>query len=58
MIRPAVALQGLSSSFSFLEISNFFRDCAWGLLLLLFLANRRVDWRACVPVSLREGGKA
>jgi simple sugar transport system permease protein len=24
-------------------LSNFFRDCAWGLLLLLFLAISRYD---------------
>ncbi len=35
----ATALQMLSSLFNFLDISNFFRDCAWGLLLIVFLAN-------------------
>ncbi|MDQ2819776.1 MAG: ABC transporter permease [Pseudomonadota bacterium] len=39
----AMALQLLSSTFNLLDISNFFRDCAWGLLLLLFLASARVD---------------
>jgi simple sugar transport system permease protein len=34
----ATSLQLLSSMFNFLDVSNFFRDCAWGLLLLLFLA--------------------
>lgn len=37
----AVALQLLSSTFNLLGISNFFRDCAWGLLLLFFLAYGR-----------------
>jgi len=36
-----VALQLLSSTFNLLGISNFFRDCAWGLLLLFFLAYGR-----------------
>lgn len=39
----AMALQLLSSTFNLLDISNFFRDCAWGLLLLLFLASARID---------------
>nr|WP_315236414.1 ABC transporter permease [uncultured Albidiferax sp.] len=37
----AMALQLLSSTFNLLGISNFFRDCAWGLLLLVFLASAR-----------------
>lgn len=36
------ALQFLSSTFNFVGLSNYFRDCAWGLLLLLFLAFSRV----------------
>lgn len=44
VVLSAVALQILSSLFNFMQISNFFRDCAWGLLLLLFLANARLDW--------------
>ena len=39
----ATALQVLSSSFNLAGISNFFRDCAWGLLLLLFLASSGFD---------------
>lgn len=38
----AMALQLLSSTFNLLDISNFFRDCAWGLLLLCFLASARI----------------
>lgn len=37
----AMALQLMSSTFNLLGISNFFRDCAWGLLLLVFLASAR-----------------
>ncbi|ADJ62536.1 ABC transporter permease [Herbaspirillum seropedicae] len=47
----ALALQLLSSTFNLLEISNFFRDCAWGLLLLCFLASARVSWRDFFPNS-------
>lgn len=45
----AMALQLLSSTFNLLDISNFFRDCAWGLLLLLFLASARVSLAAFFP---------
>ena len=41
----ATALQVLSSSFNLVGISNYFRDCAWGLLLLLFLASSGFDFR-------------
>lgn len=41
----ATALQLLSSTFNLLDISNFFRDCAWGLLLLCFLASARINLR-------------
>ncbi len=37
VLFSAVALQVISSSFNLFDISNFFRDCAWGLMLLLFL---------------------
>ncbi len=46
VVLSATALQLLSSMFNFLDISNFFRDCAWGLMLLLFLAVSRFDLRA------------
>ena len=39
----ATALQLLSSMLNFLEVSNFFRDCAWGALLLIFLAFGRYE---------------
>ena len=50
----AVALQLLSSTFNLLGISNFFRDCAWGLLLLFFLASARfslADLRSFVSMT-------
>jgi simple sugar transport system permease protein len=54
----AVALQLLSSTFNLLGISNFFRDCAWGLLLLFFLAFARFslrDLRAFLSASHNAG---
>jgi simple sugar transport system permease protein len=36
----------LSSLFNFMDISNFFRDLAWGVLLLAFLAQSQFDPRA------------
>lgn len=54
VVLAAMALQILSSLFNFLQFSNFFRDCAWGLMLLVFLANSRIDWHAYVPSSLRS----
>jgi simple sugar transport system permease protein len=45
VVLSAAALQMLSSMFNFLDISNFFRDFAWGLLLLIFLAVSRIDLR-------------
>jgi simple sugar transport system permease protein len=48
----ATALQVLSSTFNLVGISNFFRDCAWGLLLLLFLASTHV-----LPALMRSLGR-
>jgi len=42
VVFSMMALQILSSTFNFLSFSNYFRDCAWGLLLLLFLASSRL----------------
>jgi simple sugar transport system permease protein len=39
----AIALQIMSSFFNFLALSNFFRDLAWGVLLLAFLAVSKAD---------------
>ncbi|MGA1801681.1 ABC transporter permease [Rhizobium sp. HT1-10] len=49
VVLSATALQMLASLFNFLDISNFFRDCAWGLLLLLFLAVSRFDFGSLFP---------
>lgn len=43
LFLSTTALQLLSSMLNFVGLSNFFRDCAWGLLLLLFLAISRYD---------------
>jgi simple sugar transport system permease protein len=43
VVVSATALQLLSTTFNFLNITNFFRDCALGLLLLIFLAVSRVN---------------
>lgn len=45
LFLSATALQLLSSMLNFANFSNFFRDCAWGLLLLIFLAISRYDIR-------------
>lgn len=44
VLLAATALQILSSLFNFMDISNFFRDLAWGLLLLTLLAFARFDF--------------
>lgn len=44
VVLSTTALQMLSSLFNFVGLSNFFRDFAWGALLLLFLAFSRVDF--------------
>jgi simple sugar transport system permease protein len=49
----AMALQLLSSTFNLLDISNFFRDCAWGLLLLCFLASARINLNSFFKFSPR-----
>lgn len=43
VLLASTALQILSSLFNFMNISNFFRDLAWGLLLLALLASARVN---------------
>lgn len=43
VVLAATALQMLSSLFNFMGISNFFRDLAWGALLLVLLASARVQ---------------
>jgi simple sugar transport system permease protein len=44
ILFSTVALQVISSSFNLFDISNFFRDCAWGLMLLLFLYTSTHDF--------------
>lgn len=50
LFLSTTALQLLSSALNFADLSNFFRDFAWGALLLLFLAVSRFDltglWQA------------
>jgi simple sugar transport system permease protein len=43
LFLSATALQLLSSMLNFVNVSNFFRDFAWGMLLLIFLATMRYD---------------
>jgi simple sugar transport system permease protein len=45
VLLSATALQLVSTLFNFLDISTFFRDCAWGLLLLVFLAVPAISAR-------------
>lgn len=54
LLLSATALQFLSSTFNFLELSSFFRDCAWGLMLLLFVASSRLDARLLLPARLHS----
>ncbi|WP_455854154.1 ABC transporter permease [Ensifer canadensis] len=42
VVLSATSLQILSSLFNFMDISNFFRDLAWGVLLLVFLRDIRL----------------
>jgi simple sugar transport system permease protein len=52
LFLSTTALQLLSSMLNFLDVSNFFRDCAWGALLLIFLAFGRYELFA----KAREAG--
>lgn len=67
VLLSAMALQLLASMFNFLDVSSFFRDCAWGAMLLVFLVVSRFDYRTffrCrspgpgVPASLPRAGRA
>jgi simple sugar transport system permease protein len=53
VVLSVMALQFLSSTFNFLGLSNYFRDCAWGLLLLLFLASSRFSLGSFFPRRAR-----
>ena len=50
----ALTLQVMSSAFNLIGISSFFRDLAWGALLLLSLASGRFDLRAFWPAKQRN----
>lgn len=51
----ATTLQVMSSAFNLVGISSFFRDMAWGALLLLSLASSRFDLRAFWPLIRSPG---
>ncbi|MGJ7541710.1 ABC transporter permease [Variovorax sp. LT1R16] len=55
LFLSATALQLLSSMLNFADLSNFFRDCAWGLLLLVFLAIGRYDVGSLFRLPGRSG---
>jgi simple sugar transport system permease protein len=55
VVLSAAALQILSSMFNFLDISNFFRDFAWGVLLLIFLAVSRIELGSWLSLRSRPG---
>lgn len=55
LFLSATALQLLSSMLNFADLSNFFRDCAWGLLLLVFLAIGRYDIGSLFRLPGRAG---
>lgn len=59
LFLSTTALQLLSSLLNFADLSNFFRDFAWGALLLLFLAVTRFDpsalWRSSAGRPPRSG---
>jgi len=54
LFLSTTALQLLSSMLNFVGLSNFFRDCAWGLLLLMFLAISRYDIVAALRRAWRH----
>jgi simple sugar transport system permease protein len=43
LFLSSTALQLLSSMLNFMDVSNFFRDFAWGALLMIFLASGRYE---------------
>ncbi len=43
LFLSTTALQLLSSMLNFMDMSNFFRDFAWGALLIIFLASGRYE---------------
>ncbi|MDB5437609.1 MAG: branched-chain amino acid transport system / permease component family protein [Caulobacteraceae bacterium] len=58
LLLSAIALQLLSSLLNFLNVSDFFRDFSWGLLLLLFLATIRYDLIGGIMASVGAGRRS
>lgn len=58
LLLSAIALQLLSSLLNFLNVSDFFRDFSWGLLLLLFLATVRYELIGGIMSSVRFNRRA
>ncbi len=54
MFLSATALQLLSSMFNFVNASNFIRDFAWGMLLLIFLATMRYDIKSLLVRKVHD----
>jgi simple sugar transport system permease protein len=54
LFLSATALQLLSSMLNFVNVSNFFRDFAWGMLLLIFLATMRFDIKSLFVRNARK----
>ena len=50
----AITLQVMSSTFNLIGISSFFRDLAWGAMLLISLASGRFDLRPYLRPFLRR----
>ena len=50
----AITLQVMSSTFNLIGISSFFRDLAWGAMLLISLASGRFDLRTYLRPFLRR----
>jgi simple sugar transport system permease protein len=53
LFLSTTSLQLLSSMLNFIDASNFFRDFAWGLLLLIFLASGRYDFTGLVKSKFK-----
>ena len=58
VLLSAMSLQLLASMFNFLDVSSFFRDCAWGVMLLVFLAVSRFDYRVFFSGRLPVAGRS
>ena len=56
VLLSAIALQLLSSLLNFGGLSNFVRDFAWGLLLLMFLAVGKYNVASILNLKRRQNG--